>query len=231
MDLLKFVLALDTLKTAPHLIHDLLHVAQLTADVNAIPRFRAEPASKINADIDVTECLALMHLVALGCLPDEEVILRFWKRMRWDFAIMMLKPNQPLEDILVMVQILSTGSLQASFGPIKSTEAHDQQTNEKRLIDPISLLLVESPTVAKDEEPYGKDDINDLRLEVLGLLGAICSKRHGGEALAKHPLVIGRLVKLMYDELDSLYDHLDGHEERYAGSRACFALLGVSEGG
>ncbi|KAI9696788.1 MAG: hypothetical protein M1836_005150 [Candelina mexicana] len=225
MDLLKFILALDTMTTAPYLIHDLLHVAQLTADVNAIPRFRAEPASSIDTDIDVSECLALIHLVALGCLHNAEEILHFWKRMRWDFAIMMLKPNQPLEDILMIVQILTTGSLEASFGPIKSNEAHEQETNEKRLIDPISLLLVESPTAAKDEDPYDNDDINELRLEVLGLLGAICLKQHGGKALAKHPLVIGRLVKLMYDELDSLYDYVDGHEESANIVNLCIRLL------
>ncbi len=53
----------------------------------------------------------------------------------------------------------------------------------------------------------------DLRIAVLNLLGTICCTQHGGEAMAKHDHVIGRLVRLMDDELDALYNFQQGHKK------------------
>ena len=45
---------------------------QKTADLVAIPRFKSEPCDPYDKDINVSACLALTHLAALGCVPEQE---------------------------------------------------------------------------------------------------------------------------------------------------------------
>ncbi|KAI9816238.1 MAG: hypothetical protein M1827_001839 [Pycnora praestabilis] len=216
-DLIDHVLTITTSSTASHLIDHLVPVVQLTGDINAVPRhggFQPELRAPVNSDIDVLDCLSLLHLVALGCVHQPENIQRFWRLMRFDFVQMMLKPTQPLEEILIMIDMLSTSVFDDTFGSaLPSIDQEDQRSNETHLITRVTLLLRDPPIPWADEEAYEHDEIANVKIEVLGLLGALCLTKHGGEALARHSLVIGRLVRLMSEELDSLYDYRYGHEQ------------------
>ncbi len=210
---MKFILVQDTLGTAPHLIDILVPLAQITADINAIPRFqrfKRETSNELKPGVDVEECLNILYLVACGCMHRDVDIKRFWRLMRWDFVLIMLKASQPIEEIQVMLDILSTGILKETFGPIISGD-QDQNSNEKHIIERLTALLIEEPIISEGEEPYDAAEIAELRIDVLGVLDAMCETQHGGEALAKHEMAIGRLVRVMNDQLNHLYDYQSEH--------------------
>ncbi|KAI9807456.1 MAG: hypothetical protein M1833_000201 [Piccolia ochrophora] len=212
IELLTFAIAIDAPANAPQLVDTLLPQIQTTAALNAVPRHRRRPASAFVDGIDVHQCLDLLHMTALGCMHDEDSMRRYWQFMEWDFVIIMLHPNQHLEDISVMLGILSTSIFKDSLGPIVSSMEVDQQLNEKHILDRVALLLGEKPQWINAEEESDSAETAELRLEVLRLLQAMCMTTHGGQAMAKNSSVIGWLVRVMHDELDALYDFHDGQE-------------------
>jgi Protein of unknown function (DUF3636) len=214
--MLKFILTLHTTSTAPHLMDSLVPLAQTTADINAMVQFKRENMSELRPEVSVPECLSLLHMTALGCVRDEADIRRFWRLMRFDFVLMMLNPNQPIEDIRLMLNILSTSVLNNSFGPFVGSLGEEQTTNERHVISRITGLLLDSPNAEEGKEPYDATEIAELNQDVLELLGAMCCTEYGGRILALHPNVIARLVKVMNDELESLYDFQDTHPLRYS---------------
>ncbi|KAI9877160.1 MAG: hypothetical protein M1830_004670, partial [Pleopsidium flavum] len=216
LDLITFILVQDTLGTAPHLIDNLIPLAQITADINAIPRFqrfKRETSTELKPGVDVEDCLNIIYLVACGCMHRDADIKRFWRVMRWDFVLIMLKASQPVEEIQVMLDILSTSILKETFGPIIVGD-QDQKTNEKHIIERLTALLIEEPIISEGEEPYDEAEIAELRIDVLGVLDALCETKHGGEALAKHEMAIGRIVRVMNDQLNHLYDFHFEHAMR-----------------
>ena len=134
--------------------------------------------------------------------------------MRFDFVMMLLGINQPIEDIGAMIELLSTSSLEGSLGPI-SSGMEIQRENENLLLDRFTSLLVYVPMDAKGDYQWKAEESARLRISVLQLLGVFSCTQHGGEMLARHVRVIGRLVKVMNDELDSLYDYHERHSLRY----------------
>ena len=52
-------------------------------------------------------------------------------------------------------------------------------------------------------------------LEIVSLMTGMTRSPYAGNALASHPTAIGRLISLISDELDGLYDHKSGREDRY----------------
>ncbi|KAH0538803.1 hypothetical protein FGG08_004635 [Glutinoglossum americanum] len=211
LDLVRFILTLHTTSAAPHLMDSLVPLAQTTADINAMVQFKRENMSKLKPEVSVTDCLSLLHMTALGCVRDDADIRRFWRLMRFDFVLMMLNPNQPIEDIHLMLDILSTGVLSNSFGPFVGTLGEEQTTNERHVISRVTGLLLDSPNSEEGKEPYNSTEIAGLNQDVLELLGAMCCTEYGGKILALHPNVVARLVKVMNEELESLYDFQDGH--------------------
>lgn len=187
----------------------LVPLAQLTADINAIPRFKRfkrEPPTELQAGIDVQECLNILYLIACTCKRQDEDIKRFWRLMRWDFVFIMLKASQPLEQIEIMLDILGTSILRETFGPLIVGD-QDQRTNEKHIIERLTALLLEEPIISEGEQPYDAAEIAEVRLDVLGVLEAMCATTHGAEALARHDMAIGRLVRVISDQLNHLYDY------------------------
>jgi hypothetical protein len=213
IDLVTFILELKTLAIAPYIIDSLLTVAQLTCDLVAIPRFNREPCTQFNNLIDVSACLAVIHLAALGCMGDQEHTIRFWRVMRLDFILMMLSQHQPPRDFDMTLQLLSISTLRDSIGP-KVTDQDEQQKRAGYIIDRISLLLIGPPTAPEGVTKHEPSVISNLRLQILRTFDAFCQTSWGTEALALHRYAIGRLVKLMSDELDALYDYRSGHQQR-----------------
>ena len=196
---------------APSLIDDLVHVVQSTADVNILPRVRRQP-SELNSNISTFECLELLSLMADDCSFQKEDITRFWRCMRFDFIAMILSIYNPVEELHMTLTLLETSVLDNTFAMLVPPNDGKQEPSEMNLIDLLTRLLVEAPKPPKEESPYDAVEIAELRLDVLGVMKTMCANAHSTLALASSPHAIGRLVWLMNDEIDALYDYRYGHE-------------------
>ncbi|KAL8973305.1 MAG: hypothetical protein Q9197_002406 [Variospora fuerteventurae] len=213
LDLTGYILCITPVTTAPLLIESLLEVLQSTADVNVMPRVQRQPG-KFSTEVNTTDCLELLKSIAADCSAHDEDIVRFWKSMRFDFIAMILNVVQPIEELHVTITLLRRSVLKDTFAMIVPLNDGKQEPSELTLIDLLSRLLVESLKPAKDEEPYNAVEIAELRLSVLSLIEEMSANKHSSLALASSPHVIGRLVWVMNDELDALYNRQYGHVER-----------------
>lgn len=214
MDLVKFILLVSPPGTGPLLPAETIAYAQWTADINLIKRY-GKPSAEINPEIDSNLCLQVLHLLAYDCQHIREDIERFWRSMRFDFIIMALNISEPIRDIHLTLSLLRTSVLDASFA-MRITPGNGNQTKcQEHILNKLSHLLVGVPFAARGAPPYKFTEIAELRLKVIGLMESMCSSRHCGEALAAHNNIVGRLVKTMNDELNTLYDYQPGHELRY----------------
>lgn len=198
---------------APYIAESLLNVAQSTADLIGIPRFKREKYTHLEPHIDVSESLEIMLLVAQGCIGSRDHTVRFWRAMRLEFVLMILSSHQHVRDFDLMLQLLAMSTMKESIGPL-APDQDSQASHVRYIIDRMSLLLVSQPTVNAGEKKNDSSTIAALRLRILHTFEAFCQFRWGGEAVAVHRLAIGRLVKIMSDELDSLYDYRSGHQQR-----------------
>lgn len=214
IELVKYILELNPIKTAPDLTNDLMSLVQSTADIILVPRCQKKPPRKDRAEIDSNECLQIMHMMAYDCRCDDEEIIRFWRTMRFDFIMMLLNFINPLPEITLMISLLHTSILDSSFAMIIPPNNGQQEASEAHIIDNLSHLLINTPRPPAGEPSPDAAAVSQLRLEVLNLLKAMCDIIHSAEALANHRLVIGCLVRVMNDELDRVYDHQFGHELR-----------------
>ena len=233
MDLVRFILTISPSDTAPHFTDELTVLVQRTADLNLIPRIRRKPPSKLTAELETKLCLEILHLMAYGCLWQLEDLERFWRCVRVDFIAMALKVDQPIDEIHIALDLLRASVLENTFAMIRSAVDGDQETSEQGLIQIMSSLFVEAPRVLEGRNPYDVTEIARLRLRVLSLMEKMCETDHGGEALAKCVNVFVRLIRLMNDEIASLYDYRHGHEYRYVLSdrrRSRIAKLHVAIG-
>ncbi|KAI4095786.1 MAG: hypothetical protein LQ339_007149 [Xanthoria mediterranea] len=211
LDLTRFTLFISPISTGPLLVDTLLEVIQSTADVNIIPRVRRQP-QKFSSEVSTFDCLELLKSVADDCVAHEQDIIRFWRCMRFDFIAMTLNVVQPIKELHVVIGLLRTSVQKDTFAMIVPPNDGKQEPSETNLIDLLTRLLVEKLKSPKDEEAYSVVDIADLRLSVLSLMREMCDNRHSSEALASSQHAIGRLVWVMNDELDALYDYKYGHE-------------------
>ncbi len=212
--MLTFALQMKTSSVAPHIIDSLLPVAQLTADLVAIPRFSKNPTPH-DKHIDVSACMSIIYLAALGCMSSQEHITRFWKLMRWDFVLMMLSTNQAKADYETMLHLLSTSVMRDTIGTIPGDHTPNSQTGY--ILDRLTYPLNEVPLLPMSTEKYDLTTISNLRIQILQLMTSMTRSPYASKAIATHNHAIGRLVCLMSDELDVLYDFKSGHEERYFG--------------
>ena len=211
IDMLTLALELKTLAIAPQVIDTLVPIAQLTADLVAIPRFSTESTAPYDKDIDPSSCLAILHLAALGCVTEISHMRRFWRLMRWDFVLLILSTNQPTSDFEMMLKILSTSIFRDTFGMIAS-DSNTQQEYARYIIDRLTYPLFEIPYMPTGTDRIPADMLLHLRIEILHLLMSMTRSPYASAALANHPNAVGRLVSLMSEELDVLYDYRAGHE-------------------
>lgn len=138
--------------------------------------------------------------------------------MQFDFALVLLVRSQPLSTMRTMLQVLQTSCLPSTFGPIIPAADGDmnverQASREVGLIDRLLNLLIEVPKPMKGCDGYDDCHIAALRLDVLGVFMAMCTKgfspdtkeSHGGKLLAEHKLTIGRLFRFLCDSVNLLY--------------------------
>lgn len=218
----------------PELVTPLAGVLQDSVEVNAVPRFRYSPAAREKArvvrqtpqsdlqpQVNSTEALSLLYHIACELLHIRGALENFWRHIRHTFILLMLHGSQPLKDIVLILQLLSTSIRPDSFGPIMPT-AEEQADVQKWIVDRLSHMLSESAQPDEDVEPYTAQDICAMRLEVLFLLESLAfnpaapSREHGSIIIAAHPNALPRLFRSMHDELDALYSSPPEHDLRVA---------------
>lgn len=185
----------------------LVPLAQLTADINLIPRHYKKPASELNPHVSTSLCLHILQTVAHNLAFQRPELERFWRCMRFDFTGMMLKPTNPIPELLAALSLLKTSVLPNSFAMIIPPGDGDQQKSELVVLDLLSRLLVELPWVREDEDEYPIEDICSLRAEVLALMNCMLDEEYGARALARSPWCLPRLIRFLCDEFDALYDY------------------------
>ncbi len=110
--LIAFILQLDTQSVAPHIVNELLPVAEQSIYKVADLRYKSadgdlssDPAADaLQQQIDTTYILSIVHLVAMGCVTsvdhaDGGVQTRqaeFWRMVPVDLVLMLLTPKQRL---------------------------------------------------------------------------------------------------------------------------------------
>ena len=213
LDLVKFILLTSPPDTSQALTNDLVLLAQNTADIIIIPRIKQTIPSVQADNIDPRECLEILHLMAYNLYRTDD-ITRFWRRMRFDFTGMLLNILQPIEEMHITLSLLRTSVLVTSFAMRVPPGDGDQGKSETWILYLLSRWLIDVRRSPEGEQPYDVIEICQIRQQVLSLMEAMCDNAHGGEALAKDPVVIGRLVLLINEELNSLYDFQYGHEHR-----------------
>ena len=213
VDLVKFILLTSPPDTSQTLTNNIVFLVQNTSDVIMIPRIKQTTPS-IQADkINSKECLEILHIMAYNLYRTDD-ITRFWRRMRFDFTGMLLNILQPVDEMHITVSLLRTSVLETSFAMRVPPGDGDQGKSETWILYLLSRWLIDVRRPSESEQPYDVLEICQIRQQVLSLMEAMCVTTHGGEALAKDPVVIGRLVLLINEELNFLYDFQYGHEHR-----------------
>ncbi|EGE81436.1 DNA repair protein Rad26 [Blastomyces dermatitidis ATCC 18188] len=227
MAIIKYIINLDPSNIVPQLIDDLLPVLLKSGYVNGVARFRNSPVShqnlgqikqtpqsELHHQVNSTEALNILYLAASSCQHDFDAQRKFWQNILYDFILVMLNSNQPIDDIIITLNLLSYSILPTSFGPLLSTPA-EQTANENYIIDRVANLLSEQPYVDEGEKPYTPWQISTLRIEAMSFLTTLAfssphpspSKNHAGRLLALHPTALARVFRSIHDELDALYSN------------------------
>ena len=229
---------LSQLTTAPRLVElsSLTNITQLTADINIIPRFRRTPSE--DPFVDPTPCLELLLLIANSCAAFPKSLKVFWHQMRFDFIYMTVVLNlQRFRDVHLMLRLLESSVQETMFAmSVPPDHPAEQGPAEAHIIDRVSLLLVDLPKPAEPPRPVAQSkalerskpieqpkpppdlgthdpvEIATLRFAAISFLDKLCDNDHGAESLARHPHAIGRVVRMVNDELNRVYEHQPGHE-------------------
>ena len=224
LDLVKCILLTTAPDTSQTLINDLILLAQNTTDIIIIPRIKQNTPSKEAENIDPKECLEILHLVAYNLYRTDD-ITRFWRRMRFDFTGMLLNILQPIEEMHITMSLLRTSILETSFAMRVPPGDGDQGKSETWILYLLSRWLIDIRRSPDGSQPYDIIAICEIRLEILSLMSSMCGTPHSGTALATDPVIIPRLVLLINEELNALYDYKYGHEYRAEIINAALRLL------
>jgi hypothetical protein len=227
--LILYTLDLNTVDVAPHITASLVPVCATTCRLVALPRLNTADGDlsehpdavirQLCLNINVPQCLSLLSLAALGCLPQpfEESNdntmpppqVAFWMTMEFDFVLMMLSPKHPEADWLSMMSIVRTSVTSDSIGPIPSSatdasgrEVRSPGTVAATLIDCVSSFLCDSPRWAA---PGSVKEIV-ARSAALETLTTFATSPFGALQIAESDVAIPRLVTMLCWAIDRLYD-------------------------
>lgn len=240
VSLLAFTVQLNTTLLVPHIIMQLLPLVQNTCLRITLPRTESANGDlsthpdlslrQLSVEINVTQCLSLLYLVALGCIgpspygePRDDFSAdltrlspqgQFWKHVQLEFVLVLLSPKHPEEDFLGMLSLLCTSVLPDSIGPIPNPSLSLLPANFDRpkdrtpefaarsLIDRVSQYMSDPPKWA----PRGSIKQCRVRLSVLRTLTAFAKSPYGAQQLAASTYLIPRLVVVLSWAVDNLYD-------------------------
>lgn len=214
IDMLTFALELHTTIIAPFILDSLLPVAQDTVNAVVISRYKSTIELETWAeDIDPTPTMHLLYLTAQGCMSEPENIKRFWKQMHWKFIPVLISPNQTEADYLISLKLLSTSVMKESFGAICGVDVQPIQMD--LIINQLLFNIYEIPFKWKSNEHMSPDQLYRLRFHTLQLLISMTRSPVASRAMAVHQFAIGKLVHLVSDQLDELYDYKSNNGEWY----------------
>ncbi|KAK3903486.1 hypothetical protein C8A05DRAFT_14554 [Staphylotrichum tortipilum] len=231
VSLLLYTLELNAVGVAPHIISSLIPVCATTCRLvhntvdSDLPEQPDAVARQLCLGIDVTQCLLLLHLAALGCLshparesgasdpPTPSPQLDFWRTMELDFVLMMLARKHSEADWLTMMSMLHTSAGPDSIGPIPSSATDPPGGRAKvhggpgavalTLIDCVSSFLCEPPRWAT---LGGSVKGMVARSAALETLTTLATSPFGVLQIAESDVAIPRLVTILSWAVDRLYD-------------------------
>jgi Protein of unknown function (DUF3636) len=228
---IKFILLLDLYTIGPQLISGLAGILHASIYINGATRFehsavsskgkgesRRTPRSALQKNVDSTCGLEIMYLLALACRQDDEAHERLWVNIQFDVLLMTLNDHQPLQDIILSLKILSTSLRRGSFGSIQTSEANQRQV-EYHFIERVTCLLYQRIEPDEGEPDYLPMQICEMRLEALNFLEMITfytfdiTADPSKNAIIAYPLVLPRLFRSLYDEMDRLYTLTPQHPQ------------------
>ena len=215
LDMIRFALFLELSPVVSQLVEQAAPLCIKSIDLVSVPIARASTNptfaasmdkaahQKLATDIDVDEILDfLQQLCNASSLSDERIEV-FWK-IDFTFILMMLNKAQPMSQIKVVLSMLSTSCLPSSFGCTHADpEKHAKQ--ERDTIERLTSLIFELPEHPPDEPPYTEEEMQELRIEILKVLKALCMTEYGGMLLAQHRSAIGRLARFLDIQIRKLY--------------------------
>ncbi|KAM9883561.1 DNA repair protein rad26 [Verticillium dahliae] len=218
VSLLAFTLQLQTVSVAPNLIHSLVPAAERSMYMVLELRYKStdgdlsgDPAAdSLQQQIDTTHILSLLHLAAMASVSaivqTEEGAqtqqANFWSMMPVDFVLIFLTPNQRLDDILGMMDLLCTSVLSASVGPLEMGKG--PETVAYMIIEKLTCNLLDLPRAASTPRL-----IHTVGSGVLRTLTAFTQSQFGALQVANHDNAIPRLVTTLSGLVDELYDASD----------------------
>lgn len=232
VSLLLHTLNLHAVEVVPHVIASLVPVCATTCRLVVLPRLNTTGGNisdhpdvtvrQLCLSINVPQCLSLLYLAALACLPEPcheaesaafatpDPQLDFWRAMELDFVLTMLSPKQPETDWMAMMSLLRTSVSPSSIGPaVSSVAGSEVDRRDPRigsptatLLDCVSTFLYEPPLWAAGG--FAKDIA--ARSAALGTLTAFATSHFGLLQIAMSDVTIPRLVTLLCWAVDRLYD-------------------------
>jgi hypothetical protein len=159
LDALQYVLASEPCATAVVITERAVPIIMASIDLVAYPIARAflneralvdlysPPQQRINQHIDALDCLDLLDLIATSSATSTEASTRFWQRIHIEHIIILLKRVQPLQQVILVLRILSTSALPTTLGHVASPDSapESQAEGENTLINQLSNMLSETP--------------------------------------------------------------------------------------
>lgn len=227
VSLMSYILMRNPTGLTPHIMASLVPIAQETIYLVAAPAFNSPSGSLSNhpdytvrqlaCDIDAGATMALLQLVAFGCLtqaqgdealsstqhqPSQALFPEmhrptqtwFWSVMQFEFVLLMLSSKQAPDAFLSMLALLRTSALPDSIGPITNDPSRDAGVVASLIIDRISHHIEEPPKWAANSK-YTEWDV---RLAALGVLDCFAQSPFGRLSLAASDCALPRLVGVLF---------------------------------
>ena len=221
LDMIQFAIRLERAEMISQLVEEAVPLCMRTIELiaNSVGRASLYPSFAASAEfqdfqtsvathIDVDEVLDFLRQLCDAASLSTQYIQLFWQKIEFPSIILMLNKAHPISQITAVLQILGTSALPTTFGPIcvdVDVAAEEQVKQERGIIDRLTGLLFEKLEVPKDEPAYTDVEIAELRIEILEVFRTLCLTDHGGLLLAQHRTAIGRLIRFLDRQVNSLY--------------------------
>jgi hypothetical protein len=214
--MLRSILQTELATTSSQLLEQAIPLCIKSVDLVSVPLARAstnrtfaakldfDALDKLAEEIEVDEILDFLHGLCDAATLSPERLDVFWATMDVTWILLVLNKALPIDQIITVLRILRTSSRPTTFSVV-SEDPESQANNERQTVDRLTNMLFEMPEIRKDEPPYDEEDILALRIEVLGVFWEMCHSGHGGQVLAMHRSVIGRLVRFLDSQVSKLY--------------------------
>ncbi|KAK1829803.1 hypothetical protein QBC39DRAFT_355939 [Podospora conica] len=233
--LVSYVLELNAVVVAPHIISSLIPVCITTCRMVALPRFNNNEdgdltqhpspfVRQLYLDGNVAHALSLLYLASLGChfavkeeagmdLPvDGSPRTQFWKTVDMEFVVIMLSTKHPEAEWVGTISLLWTSIFPTSIGPIPSTTSPalpEDPSMQRETPELIASAVIERVSACMFELPRWapRDSYKELqvRLLVLKTLVLMSTSPFGVVQIAECDIAIQRVSTVLCWAVDQLH--------------------------